>query len=406
MQRLAVIMSLIVLYAAFVAHEALVLSPAERLSIRYHYNLVAWEAFNLPSKWVHWLANATSPIRQTPEERMATVNDYFGIQGELGSLQRELEQAVATGSNQVTELEERVESVRRRANTMLPQVEEFLEGGLTEVLRQEGIPLRIGNLMFPPVDFALDRLPTLLVVSPRDTIRFDQSVLLKPELSPTTRNAIETRIEASDAVSALVEGLGGISTYPTIIASTDLRTSLILASHEWLHNYLFFRPLGQSYAVDGNMSSINETTANVFGEELGNLVFSRLTGEPVPTPSEPGPAQPCPDDQFCFNKEMRETRLRVDELLAESRVEDAEAYMEQRRKVFVDNGYYLRRLNQAYFAFHGTYAESGASASPVGGLVREYRDLSPDLGSFISRVASMSSYERFVTDLDALKGGS
>ncbi len=312
---------------------------------------------------------------------------------------------MATGSNQVTELEERVESVRRRANTMLPQVEEFLEGALTEVLRQEGIPLRIGNLMFPPVDFALDRLPTLLVVSPRDTIRFDQSVLLKPELSPTTRNAIETRIEASDAVSALVEGLGGISTYPTIIASTDLRTSLILASHEWLHNYLFFRPLGQSYAVDGNMSSINETTANVFGEELGNLVFSRLTGEPVPTPSEPGPAQPCPDDQFCFNKEMRETRLRVDELLAESRVEDAEAYMEQRRKVFVDNGYYLRRLNQAYFAFHGTYADSPASTSSIHSQLKKIREGSPSLASFVHAIADISTYEEFTDVFERIGRG-
>ena len=163
----------------------------------------------------------------------------------------------------------------------------------------------------------------------------------------------------------------------------------------------------------GDMQTLNETVADLVGREVGDRVFVMLGGvidvssiADEPNESLSSMADERGKEQFDFQRQMRITRLRADELLADGKIHDAEMYMERRRLVFVANGYNIRKLNQAYFAFHGTYAESGASASPVGGLVREYRDLSPDLGSFISRVASMSSYERFVTDLDALKGGS
>jgi len=41
-------------------------------------------------------------------------------------------------------------------------------------------------------------------------------------------------------------------------------------------------------------------------------------------------------------------------LLHFGRVKDAEQYMELRRQYFGENGYQLRRLNQAWFAFHGS----------------------------------------------------
>jgi hypothetical protein len=49
---------------------------------------------------------------------------------------------------------------------------------------------------------------------------------------------------------------------------------------------------------------------------------------------------------------MHVTRLTVDELLAEGKIDEAESYMEERRRIFWDNGFqHLRKLNQAYFAF-------------------------------------------------------
>ncbi len=77
---------------------------------------------------------------------------------------------------------------------------------------------------------------------------------------------------------------------------------------------------------------------------------------------------------------MRITRVTVDELLAEGKIEEAEAYMEARRVFFWENGYLIRKINQAYFAFYGAYADQPggeAGEDPVGAAVRELRAAEP-----------------------------
>ena len=51
-------------------------------------------------------------------------------------------------------------------------------------------------------------------------------------------------------------------------------------------------------------------------------------------------------------------------LLAQGKIEEAEAYMEERRRFLAANGHFIRKINQAFFAFHGSYATSPASISP------------------------------------------
>jgi hypothetical protein len=151
------------------------------------------------------------------------------------------------------------------------------------------------------------------------------------------------------------------------------------------------------------MQTLNETVADLAGREIGDRAFIALGGVIPDEPVSAIAAEPAALLAFDFDAEMRTTRLRADELLAEGKIAEAEAYMESRRLIFVANGHNIRKLNQAYFAFHGTYAESGASVSPVGGQVREYRELSPDLGTFIGRVASNSNYADFISELDTLR---
>ena len=74
---------------------------------------------------------------------------------------------------------------------------------------------------------------------------------------------------------------------------------------------------------------------------------------------------------------MHKTRVNVDEMLADGKIDQAEDYMEARRQFFWENGYHIRKLNQAYFAFHGAYADTpggtaGASEDPVGEAVRNF----------------------------------
>ena len=101
---------------------------------------------------------------------------------------------------------------------------------------------------------------------------------------------------------------------------------------------------------------------------------------------------------------MRETRVRTDELLSQGLTEEAEAYMEERRRFLVDNGFNIRKLNQAYFAFHGTYAEHPGSVSPIAGQIRELRSRSPDIGAFVRTVAAFGTYEEFLEHLEGAGG--
>jgi acetoin utilization deacetylase AcuC-like enzyme len=96
---------------------------------------------------------------------------------------------------------------------------------------------------------------------------------------------------------------------------------------------------------------------------------------------------------------MHETRLTADAMLAEGNIEAAEAYMEARRQIFLENGYSIRKLNQAWFAFHGAYADlpggaAGAAENPVGDTVRQLRAQSNSLNDFLFRISWIWSFEQ------------
>ena len=140
------------------------------------------------------------------------------------------------------------------------------------------------------------------------------------------------------------------------------------------------------------------------GAEIADLAIKLVpetTGPPKPTERRPAPLQTKNGHiSFDFSQEMRKTRLRVDDLLAEGRIEDAETYMEERRELFVENGHPIRKLNQAYFALNGNYAQGPASSSPIGGELQRFREQMPDLESFVSAMSGVSSYREFLDMLD------
>ncbi|MBI4310340.1 MAG: hypothetical protein HY681_01055 [Chloroflexi bacterium] len=407
MQRLATVLLLAFALALSVGHDVLALTPVQQLAARYHFNFLLWEAANLPSKWSHILFTKLLPYQQSDAGKRAQLEEYFRLKNDLSALQWELSQAAATASPDLPGMEQRQAELLSRAAELRPYVEETLEALVSDALREAEVTLQLGDALLPPVDLAMVDLPTILIVSPRDRVERHASYLLAPGIPPSERDALESAILQGEDLSGLVDDIGGLSTYPAIVQSSDLRFAFIVASHEWLHNYLFFFPLGANIHKDGDMSSLNETTANIFGDEIGNRVYSRLTGEPEPPPPQPsGPAAPCPQDQFCFDREMRQTRQRTDELLAEGKIEEAEAYMEARRQVFVANGYYIRKLNQAYFAFHGTYADSPSSVSPIYRQLLEVRQASPSLSAFIRTMRGVSSYGEFLELHARQTGGS
>ncbi len=175
-----------------------------------------------------------------------------------------------------------------------------------------------------------------------------------------------------------------------IMESSWLNWVVEAISHEWTHIYLYFTPLGQQYEISGDMRTINETTADLTGKAIGAMVIRQYYPELVPPPPAPAPAvssAPTPAPQppaFDYSHEMYVTRVEADRLLAAGKIDEAEAYMEARR-VFImqhvaDQGITIRRLNQAFFAFYGTYADTPGERGedPVGPAVVKFYNQCPD----------------------------
>ena len=220
------------------------------------------------------------------------------------------------------------------------------------------------------------------------------TILLSPDLSGRERDLVEKAMLEDYDQSALVDNLAGLATYPTLVSDLHtLRFVLQTAAHEWLHAYLFFRPLGQNLRVSEQMFTLNETVADVAGRELGDATFARMGGDLTESARRYLSAE---DRDPTFTREMRETRLEVEQLLAQGKVEEAEKFMKERWWRLRLGGYGLRKLNQAYFAFRGRYAESPASLSPIGDQVRELRDQLPSVGAFIRAVSRVSSHQEFL----------
>lgn len=285
-----------------------------------------------------------------------------------------------------------------------PLAESILQQQISAVLAD--LDLTTLGQPIPPVLFQVTPLPKALIISPRDVIRQDAFVSLQADLALEEIVRLEDQISREMNVSTLVEDVGGIGMYPTmVIRTTNLSFLIEVIAHEWIHNYLTLRPLGWNYDTSPELRVMNETTANLAGKEIQQAVFERFYSELLPKPTAssansqvnpPAATQP-QEPVFDFRAEMHETRLKADELLAAGKITQAEQYMEDRREFFLQNGYGIRKLNQAYFAFHGAYADTPGGAAgrdPYGPAVVELRQKSPTLAAFLKRISRMTSFDQ------------
>jgi hypothetical protein len=272
----------------------------------------------------------------------------------------------------------------------------------------------LGGQTFPPVLYHSTPLPNALIVSPRETIRQDENISIDPNMTLDQQVALEDEVTAGLNVSTLVVGIGGIGVYPTMVMQTnDLNWLTEVVAHEWIHNFLTLRPLGLNYETSPELRTMNETAASIAGKEIGRALIAQYYPELLPPPPPPpAPEQPPAESHpvpaeppaFDFRQEMRITRVMVDELLAEGKIDEAEQYMEQRRLFLWENGYHIRKINQAYFAFYGAYADQPGGAAgedPVGAAVRALRSQSATLADFLDHIAWMSSYKQLKSAVES-----
>lgn len=364
------------------------------------FNFLRWEIGAVADK----LAGRSAALQArdlSSAERDQLLEEYFALAERLGQLQDEIQRRHSGGesldSERLKSLQSELAQVRARHTALENQVEAIIAGQIETVLAEQGfatpVVLRWLGDSFPPVEFEFDRLPLYLIISPRERIELQKGIYLRADLSWPQIEALEAQIDRL-GVSSYVTGIGGVSTYPSMLFETSPFEFAIFASaHEWFHDYLGLRPLGWRYTQSGDLAAINETVADIAGNEIGDIVYARYYGrERAKEPEEP--IVPPPQEQpgeFSFNREIRRIRLHVDELLQAGQVAEAEALMEERRQFLVTKGYYLRKLNQAYFAFHGSYADAPTSVDPLGSQLKELRRRSPSLRAFIDTVSTFSS---------------
>jgi len=372
-------------------------------SIEFDY--VAWTLDALFLKFEEFAVGTNTYLLD--ETNTQLVRDYIGLIGEIQQKEGELanryaDPNVANPEESSTTLRGELAALYDQRNWLGPVAESILQTQLLYVLNETGLTL--GGQTIPPILYHSTAIPHALIVSPRDVIRQDENISISPDITIDQQVALEEDVANALNVSALVVPIGGIGTYPTMIAQTsNLNWLAEVVAHEWIHNFFTLRPLGVSYVISPELRTMNETAANIGGKELGRAVIARFYPDLLP-PEEPPPPppseepEPAPESEpaFSFNAEMRETRVNADKLLAESKIEAAEQYMELRRRFFWDNGYQIRKLNQAYFAFYGAYADEpggAAGTDPVGEAVRLLRARSATLADFLNTISWMYSFE-------------
>lgn len=263
-----------------------------------------------------------------------------------------------------------------------------LHNQIESVLKDNNIAI------FPPLKFRLEKPPYLMVISPRERIYYLDRILLHKDLSVGEIEKIEARVDQM-GLSSLVEELGGLgATYPPLVGiSANPKFILDTIIEEWFHQYLAFKPLGFLYVLDSlginqnpDVIVMNETLVGLVTREVSSEVYSRYYA------SNEAPKTDIKKLGFDFNTEMRVTRRQVDSLLSQGKIKEAESYMEERRLIFVSRGYNIRKLNQAYFAFHGIYGHDPASVSPVYSDLRQLRAKSPTLKRFLDITSIMTDY--------------
>jgi hypothetical protein len=386
------------------------------------FNYVAWEVEAIGAK----LSQTHGGLAAYLDERARTafvvdylkrVADYQTVEQSLARLYSD--PTVSDPDAASVELRAERDKLRATLDELQPLAEAIIETQVATVLREEGFSV-LGEII-PPVSAHLTRPPLLLVVSPRDHIQYSFATNIT-NLSAAEMSAAEGRIDAALDVSSLIVPIGGIGLYPTMVMETWHAFNLFdTVAHEWSHNYLMAFPLGWGYFANPEARIINETTATLFGDEIGRKVIERYYREypaimgqvpplvtPTPTPDEGAAPRPTPRPRsvpppFDGAAELHYTRIMTDGLLKLGLVAHAERFMERQRRLFVANGYQIRKLNQAFFAFYGGYqGPAGSNAGggdPIGPAVQDLRRAHPTLKSWLEVMRGLTTR----TDLLALR---
>jgi hypothetical protein len=357
------------------------------------YNLPLWVGRNLARTWLNGPSRALGGGTSAADD--GDLLAFFDQASRVASLERDLAYEDAAGRSAGT-LDQQLEAGLIRARRLGRPVEIRLAAELTRAATGAGLSTRLPiyrrvAIVWPPVSFAYDYPPLVLARSPRDRIVLDEATLLRGDLTRAQIGGLETSAQRGGE-SALIVRIGGLAAYPSLVEDDDnYNDGLEVIAHEWTHQYLAFHPLGLRYFVSPAMTTLNETVANLVSIELAQRVRAEAGAPPAVTPVRS--ATPSPDPTVDFDRTMHQLRLDVDSLLAQGKIDEAEQHMDSTQQYLIDHGYDVSTINQAYFAFYGTYANTAASSSPIGAELAVLRTHYADLTEFVHVVQDLRTIE-------------
>jgi hypothetical protein len=420
MKLWVILRNIFILFISVFLLGSSVVPPADEVEqIRAFTRLIEFDYVNwtLEALLLKNEQSALSPVRYLPvDDQKQIVEDYLTQVDQLNRTRAQIERIFSDPNVSNPEKESAVlqatwEELRGKVNQIAPLVESVIQQQVSTAIAE--LHLSLGGQPIPPVLYHVTPLPLALIISPRGHIEQTGNISLLADVSLEEIVQLEDEVSKNLNVSALVVPIGGVGIYPTMVMSTtDLTWTIETVAHEWTHNFLTLRPLGVLYDASPELRTMNETTANISGTEIGQLVLKIYFPEFLPPPAteqSPSNTQPQPTatpsgpPPFNFNAEMRITRVNVDQLLAAGKIDESESYMETRRQYFWDNGYQIRKLNQAYFAFYGAYADQpggAAGVDPVGPAVVALREQSKSLAEFLNRISLMTSFQELQQEID------
>ncbi|MBA4715472.1 MAG: hypothetical protein ACJ0GV_02715 [Dehalococcoidia bacterium] len=256
----------------------------------------------------------------------------------------------------------------------------------------------IFNIIFPTPEFTVGNSPKLLVTSPRNKIERQSELLINSKIDLNSIEKIEKKIKDEENLSSVVIDIGGIAAYPAIVKESNNPKKLFLTfGHEWLHQYLIFYPLGRSYFSDIKMKEINETLANIFSEKL----LISLCLKEFELKEAICSIKYKEKNEFDYSNFMKNLREDVDNFLLQKKILAAEELMKNATLELNNNGYNIRKINQAWFAFNGTYADSPSSTSNVDDELLKFIDSQPSLKEAIDKlrnIKSLKDYYKLIKD--------
>ncbi len=392
------------------------LAPADQLErVRAYtrnieFDFVNWTLQALLTKNQAAVLSLQNYIPEQSHEEIIT--EYFRRVGEINGLKTQIvfiysDPNIANPDESAAEFNQTLNAKETEITPYAILSETILQQRISTIIAD--LNLSAGGQLIPPLMYHVTPLPMALIVSPRNAIQQDADISLLPELTLEEIIKLEDTVERELNVSVLVVNIGGVGIYPTmVLRTTDFSWTIETIAHEWIHNFLTLRPLGMLYAETPQLRTMNETSASLAGKEIALGVYAQYYPQFLPKPvivqenTTEEPTKPAQPPAFDYRAEMHATRLKVDALLADGKIEQAEEYMEQRRIYFWDNGYHIRKINQAFFAFYGAYADvpgGAAGTDPVGPAVVSLREQSSSLAAFLNRISWMTSFEDLLNAL-------